>query len=168
MAGHDSVPYGAGMAATKIEIGNKIFLFCQRGTHARRLVITSHGGVKGKFDTPRKLVFYSNLGEAMIDRTIAMIIREGGENSGVVQAGTKNTEDYQLTSYQTERGDGPETFDDLFDEVRRLSQGREEDLWDIVAVRGPTTLSSVLNQLAQAESGRFADYQEVHCSFCRV
>lgn len=163
------------MAATQLELGNHLYLFCQAGTNARRLIISAHGGTSGFFDTPKELYFYSALGNAMVDHTIAAIMNGYDEPAEVIGAGTVGTEDYELSKYQTHQGDGPETYDSLFEAVSNLATGPEEGLFDVVTIRNrlgvhnrTITLSYVLDKLRREQPGRFADYQEVHCSFCRV
>jgi len=163
------------MAATQLEIGDHIYLFCQKGSFAPRLVISSHGATGGTFDTPRKLIFYADPGDTMTDETIAAITRGAAQVREQVGAGTNGTDDYDLSKYQSDEGEGPETYTGLLGEVQRLSGGSEEDLWDIATIRHrrgihskDVTLSYVLDKLRREQPERFAAYREVHCSFCRV
>lgn len=169
------------MAGKKFEVGSQIYLFCQERSHAPRLIISSHGGRAGKtfhYNEKPDLLFYAEDKQAMIDQSIASITRQSIEpvsSDTVTGFADEWIQDYELSKYQSHEGEGPETYASLLDEVNRLGREckSENDLWDIVTIRNRSfsktpTLGLVIEELKKHQGDRFADYDEIHCSFCRV
>ena len=65
------------MTVEQRKVGKHIYLFA-RDTPAQNLLITSHGGqyVGHTLTTPKNLVFYVAMGEAMTDETVDAVIRD--------------------------------------------------------------------------------------------
>jgi len=162
------------MSVVRLKLGRRAYLFCNENTFAGKLVITSHGAVatgllgsESYFVTPRKLIFYAELDNAMIDKSIIAITRSSEPSRETIDLGT-STRNYELTKYQTKKGKGAETYEDLSDAVKKA-----EGEWNVVSVRhrnigSSTTLNAILKNLESQFKKRFENYEEIHCSFCRV
>jgi putative adhesin Stv-like protein len=160
------------MPAIQQELGEHLYLFCHEKHQAPNLIISSHGGQSGgTFKTEKALQFYTQKGDVVIDHTVAAIIREAQLKFDGVKANV-DTDDYDLSKYQTGKkaDEGVETYEDLLRAVNA------SESFDILSIRHRTaigkhetlTLSEVLRKLKTYAPERFASYNLVHCSFCRV